>query len=350
MLHLLNGCFIFWLFFYLTRIIALPDKRGFWLAILTTTFWLLHPLQVSTVLYVIQRMTELSALFTLAALLIYVSSRQQLASNLITPMFFWSSISIGIGLGGLLATLAKENGVLLILYVLVLEATVLRTLPKPRYWQIWRWIFLYTPLLVLFSYFIWNFDGLLKGYDIRHFTMGERLLTQARILTDYLIKILIPPPHSYGLFHDDYTVSRSLLSPPITVMAMGLITLMFAAALVWRKTYPIFAFGVWWFLAGHVLESSFIGLMLYFEHRNYLPMLGVLFATIYGIYWLFDHIRATFLRQAAVIVSVFYLSLFIVATRLETDLWGKPLVQAKVWVEQHPLSQASPITCGCPFW
>jgi protein O-mannosyl-transferase len=339
MIHLLNGCLIFWLLLYLTRIMALPEKRGLWLALLTTSLWLLHPFQVSTVLYIIQRMTELSALFTLAALLIYVRSRQRFAEGLLTPTAFWISISIGIGLGGILATLSKENGVLLILYVLVLEATVLRALPKPRYWQIWCGLFLYLPLFILISYFIWNFNGILDGYDIRHFTLGERLLTQTRILTEYLFKILIPRPNTYGLFHDDYIVSRSLLEPVTTVIAVGFITLMFVAALLWRNKYPIFALGVLWFLAGHVLESSFIGLMLYFEHRNYLPMLGVLFAIICGAFWMFEQMRVIYLRKLAILFSAVYLGLFTIATWLETDLWGKPLIQAKLWAEEHPLSR-----------
>jgi len=32
-----------------------------------------------------------------------------------SPTAFWISISIGIGLGGILATLSKENGILLVL-------------------------------------------------------------------------------------------------------------------------------------------------------------------------------------------------------------------------------------------
>ncbi len=339
MIHLVSGCLIFWLLLYLTRIMALPEKRGLWLALLTTSLWLLHPFQVSTVLYVVQRMTELSALFTLAALLIYVRSRQRFAEGLLTPTAFWISISIGIGLGGILATLSKENGVLLVLYVLVLEATVLRVLPKPRYWQIWGGLFLYLPLLILASYFIWHFNGILGGYQIRHFTLGERLLTQTRILIEYLFKILIPQPHTYGLFQDDFTVSRSLLEPVTTVFAVGFLTLTFASALLWRNKYPVFALGVLWFLAGHLLESSFIGLMLYFEHRNYLPMLGVLFASIYGFFWVFDRMQVISLRKLAILFSAVYLGLFAAATWLETDLWGKPLVQAKLWAEEHPQSR-----------
>jgi hypothetical protein len=284
-------------------------------------------------------MTELSALFTLAALLIYVRSRYRFAQGLLTPTAFWISISIGIGLGGILATLSKENGVLLVLYVLVLEATVLRSLPKPRYWQMWSWVFLYLPLLALASYFILHFDNLLKGYEIRHFTLGERLLTETRILSEYLFKILIPRPQSYGLFHDDFSISHSLLTPITTLFAVGFTMLMFFAGLFWRKKYPVFALAVLWFFAGHVLESSFIGLMLYFEHRNYLPMLGILFASVYAILWIFDRMQVASLRKAAISFTALYLFLFSLVTWLETDLWSKPLVQTMVWAEEHPYSR-----------
>jgi len=339
MIHLLNGCLIFWLLLYITRIMALSERRALLLSLFTTSVWLLNPFQVSTVLYIVQRMTELSALFSLGALLIYVRSRQQLAQGLLTPRAFWIWISLGIGLGGILATLSKENGVLLVLYVLVLEATVLRSLPKPRYWQAWCGVFLYLPLSLLAAYFLLTFDNLLKGYEIRHFSLGERLLTETRILSDYLFRILIPQPHSYGLFHDDYVVSRHLLSPMTTVFAVGFVTLMLFAALLWRIKYPVFAFAVLWFLASHVLESSFIGLMLYFEHRNYLAMLGVLFAVIYGVLWMFDRIENTFLHKVAILFSALYLLLFSIVTVLEVDLWSKPLMQATVRTEQHPQSR-----------
>ena len=339
MIHLLNGGLIFWLLLYITRIIDLPEKRGYLLALLVSLVWLLHPFQVSTVLYVIQRMTELSALFTLIALLIYVRSRLRFSQNLISPTAFWIWISLAIALGGILGTLSKENGVLLVLYVLVLELTLLRTLPTPRYWKLWNSFFIYLPLAILAGYFILNFNNFLGTYQIRDFTMGERLLTETRILSDYLLKILVPLPHSYGLFHDDYLVSRSLFTPISTIYAVFFVIFMFIAAIFLRVKSPVFAFAVLWFLAGHILESSFIGLVLYFEHRNYLPILGVIFAAIYASFWLFDNMRVIFLKKMAIMLSILYLLIFIVATRLQTDLWSKPLVQVTIWAEEHPTSR-----------
>jgi len=336
MIHLLNGSLIFWFILLLTRILELPEKRGLLLALLTASIWLWHPLQVSTVLYVIQRMAQLSTLFTLVGLLAYLYGRQYLARGKLKSGFFW--VSVGVGLGGILATLSKENGILLVLYIIVLEVTVLRSLPKPRYWRIWSWIFLYLPLILLSLYFATHVEGLLRGYEIREFTMGERLLTQTRILTDYLAKILLLRPYGFTLYHDDFTISHSLLNPPTTLMAIAFIITMFVIAIRVRQTLPVLAFGILWFLAGHVLESSFIGLMLYFEHRNYLPMLGIIFAVIYGTTWLLGFILNTFLRKIAIFFCALLLVIIPLITWSQTDLWSKPWTQAALWAKQHPQS------------
>lgn len=339
MIHLLNACLVFWFILLLTRFMTLPEKRCLLLAFLISSIWLWHPLQVSTVLYVVQRMTQLSALFTLTGLLVYLHGRQLLAQDKVKSGFFW--ISLGVGLGGILATLSKENGILLVLYLVVLEFTVLQTLSKPRLFSAWASIFLYLPLVLLALYFITHIDSLLRAYEIRDFTMGERLLTQTRVLTDYISKILLLRPHGFGLFHDDFTISRHLFDPPTTFLAISLIIAIFMTAIVVRKIWPVFAFGILWFLAGHVLESSFIGLMRYFEHRNYLPMLGILFAVVYGVLKLFDYLISPFLRKIAIASCLLLLSLFPLITWFQTDLWGKPLKQTILWAQQHPNSPAA---------
>ncbi len=341
MIHLLNGCLIFWLIFSITRLMNLSERRCLSLALLTSALWLWHPLHVSTVLYVVQRMAQLSTLFTLAGLLVYLQGRQYLAEERVKSGFFL--VSVGVVLGGLLATFSKENGVLLVLYIIVLEVTVLRALPKSRYWTIWSWIFLYSPLILLAFYFITHIDNLLGGYQIRDFTLGERLLTQTRILADYLSKILLLRSDGFGLFHDDYIISQNLLTPPTTLISTIFIFLMFIIAVKVRRTLPVLALGVFWFLAGHALESSFIGLMLYFEHRNYLAMLGIIFSLFYAAMRLFDYILSPYLRKIALFFAALWFAFFPVNTWLQTDLWSKPLKQTILWAKEHPHSQAAQI-------
>lgn len=335
MLHLLNGCLIFWLALQLSRLVTSPP-RSLQLALITTGLWLLAPMQVSTVLYVVQRMTQLATLFTLLGLIAYLQGRQYLAQKKLFTGYLW--ISLGISLGGLLAILSKENGVLLILYVLVLEVTLLRTLEQPLYWRYWFTTFIYLPLFALVMYFT-VFTDVTASYSGRDFTLVERLLTETRVLTHYVAKILLLQSYDFGVFHDDYVLSHGLLTPPQTLLTTLLILICLITAIWWRRTYPIYAFGVLWFLAGHVLESSFIGLVIYFEHRNYLPMFGILFAVSYGGIHILTRMQVARLRWLSGIMLSLWLLFFPLITWLQTTLWAKPLEQAEIWAERKPHSR-----------
>ncbi|MCK5716976.1 MAG: hypothetical protein KAH77_05750 [Thiomargarita sp.] len=346
MIHLFNGCLVFWFILSLSRLIKLSEHRSLLLALFTSTVWLLHPLQVSTVLYVVQRMTELSALFTLLGLIVYVKGRSLLAAQKLKTGFFW--VSVGVIVGGILGTLSKENGILLVLYIIVLEFTVLHALPKARYWRLWSGIFLYLPLILLVLYLLKS--GIWSSYTIRDFTLGERLLTETRILTEYLFKILLLHPYGFGLYFDDYIVSRDILTPPMTLVTLTFIISLFLIAIKIRSRFPILAFGILWFLAGHVLESSFIGLILYFEHRNYIPMLGILFAMMYGVLYLFNTILTAYVRKLAIFLIVCLFALTILLTSIQTNLWSKPVAQTVVWAEEHPRSPAAQIQAIAFFY
>ena len=47
----------------------------------------------------------------------------------------------------------------------------------------------------------------------------------------------------------------------------------------------MWSFGLLWYLVGHSLESSLLSLELVFEHRNYVPSFGILFAGAYYLPW-----------------------------------------------------------------
>ena len=337
MLHLLNACLIFWFILYLCRFLKLSENHRLLFSFLTSVIWLLHPLQVSTVSYVIQRMVELMVFFTVGGLLAYLHGRARLIENKLISGYFW--VSLGIVGGCVLGVLSKENGILLVLYILVLEITVLSHLPKPPYWKQWQFLFLYAPLLLLLAYFAITFPKILETYKMREFTLGERLLTEARILIEYFFKIFIPRLYTLSLYHDDYIVSRNLWTPITTLPAVLIILGVGIAAIKWRRRYPIFAFGVLWFLAGHSLESTFLPLMLYFEHRNYLPMLVPIFAIIYGAKYLLSHLKADVLRRLAMGLYGLWALFLPIATWSEAKMWGNAVYQAVLWAEEKPLSR-----------
>jgi hypothetical protein len=83
-----------------------------------------------------------------------------------------------------------------------------------------------------------------------------------------------------GVYTDDFAISTGILSPHTTLLAF--LALLIVTITAWRLRHkvPAFAFGWGFFLLAHSLEAGIIPLELYFEHRNYLPSVGLLLALV----------------------------------------------------------------------
>lgn len=334
LIHLAVGLLIFFIARLLARYAGFARKEALALALICSTLWLLHPMHVSTVLYVVQRMTQLSALFTLLGFLGYLYSRNRFnQGETFTGLL---GMSMAVGAGTVLGVLSKENAILLPLFILITEATLLHRCPRPALWRMWAWIFLALPLILLAGYLAYGFEGVLAGYEHRPFTLGERLLTECVVLLTYLSNLIFPHSSAFGLYHDDFPISRNLLSPPVTAFAVATVVGMIGLAWALRKRLPVISFAILWFFAGHVLESSFIGLEIYFEHRNYLPSLGPMFLLAWLAIMAWRHMER---KQLLAGLATMYACLLAAVTLLVLVGWGHPLLQATEWAKAHPTSQ-----------
>ena len=343
-IHLLCGALIYAL---LARLLPRDPQlraRANLAAVVVAALWLLHPIQVSTVLYVVQRMAQLSALFMLAALLAFVLGRLALESGRGRAGLL--CLFLVLPIATLAAVLSKENGALVPLLCAVIELGYFRAsqaTPRPR---VVKWFFAASLLLPAASVLLWyglHFDRLQAAYNGRLFTLGERLLTQPRVLMDYLGALLLPSGPSLGVYTDDFAVSHSLLDPPATALAIAGLIGLIAAALWSRTRIPAFFTGIGLYLAGHAMESSFIPLEMYFEHRNYLPSFG-LFLALAGLYgWLQPRLlkhsdnpaRLKKLLGGGVIMLVAMLA---IATFARAGVWSSWPLLAEQGVRQHPQS------------
>jgi hypothetical protein len=113
-----------------------------------------------------------------------------------------------------------------------------------------------------------------QAYLHREFSLPERLLTQARVLWQYLGWLVAPNGASMGFYNDDIAWSRGLLEPLTTLFALLAWALTGWLAWAWRDKLPLLGFALLWYLIAHSMESSVIGLEMVFEHRNYLPYIG----------------------------------------------------------------------------
>lgn len=338
-LHLFNGVLLYALLAKLGRSLALETRRCQIAALLSTALWLLHPLLVSTTLYIVQREAMLPAACVLAGLLIWLHGRQELANDHLRSGLIWSVL----GLGGftVLGVLAKANGVLLPFYALLIEAIVLRprhTLLSGQAKRLYRsvmWIFGIIPAAAILIYLTRiAVLGILHGGNvgIRPWSIAQRLLTEPRVLLDYLAMLWLPRPFSSGLFNDQYAASTSLLHPATTLPAMIAVLALISGAWWLRRRQPAWSLAILFYFAGHLLESTSVALELYFEHRNYVPALLMFWPL--GL-WLADTRTLVWLKRGLMIVLPLGLALM---THARAEVWGNVHMQALIWADTNPSS------------
>ncbi len=347
--HLLNGLLIFWLTTLVLRGYRryrpddLTDAGARWLALAVTAAWLLHPLNLTPVLYVVQRMASLAALFTLLGLCLYARARLRALDG---------RGRLGPGLVAALActvpaALSKETGLLLPVYLLVLEAAVFRFRDADGTGN--RMLIRTAiggsamALTGVTAWLLLHPDFVTAGYAGRDFTFGERLLTEPRVLLWYLRMIVAPSIHSLGLYHDDFTISRGLFQPATTLPALfGVIALLGAGFAALRRA-PLIGFGILWFFTGQLMESTVFPLLIAQEQRNYLADYGILLALLYAVFRLAARTDLRVFLRGAVAA---FLALLFATTLTRAWQWRNPVDQALYAVRHHPRSATDAYMLG----
>ncbi|MBI4756364.1 MAG: hypothetical protein HY778_13305 [Betaproteobacteria bacterium] len=336
-IHLVNGALTYVLALLLLsrtrlRTIAADPWARRIVALCATGFWLLHPLHVTSVLYVVQRMTSLSATFTLLGMICWVIGRANLRDGKRGLLLMW----IGAVAGVILASLSKEVGILLPLYLLVVEICLFDASDRAdggrRSAMVFFIMAVGIPGVAAAAYAIARPEWILGGYAGRDFTLAERLLTESRVLGFYLQQAIVPRLNEFGIYHDDFVVSRRWADPPWTAFAMAGWAAAVTLAVWLRRRAPVAAFGVLWFVAGHFLESSVFPLELVYEHRNYLPLFGPIFAVAYGLLvW-----RPRWCAAGCALAATAYVALFGGMTYARALEWSNLVDHAAIEAANHP--------------
>jgi len=319
-----------------------PPTAARWLPALVAGLWLVHPLNLTTVLYIVQRMAGLSALFSVAGLCLYLLGRLRMREG--KPGLLY--ILTGLLVFGTLAVLSKENGVLLPVFMLVLEFSLFRFRDQ-RGWidkRIAGFFVLCVAIPAVLTLLVLLFDPVrLVNYSGRIFTLGERLLTEARILMFYLKMIIMPSINELGIYHDDIPLSKGLLDPPTTLLSLLAIAGLLTTAVILPARQALVSLGILWFFAGHLLESGFIALEIAHEHRNYLAEFGILLAVCAFASQLRLQKFATVIRVGS---AAMFLLLFSYTTWLRAGQWADNVQQAIYEAIHHPASARAVFSAG----
>lgn len=328
LLHLLCGIFVFGMVRSLARG-RIPPANADIAALLAAGAWLLHPIQLSTSMLVVQRMTQLMTLTSLAAVWWASAYVQRMPLTMFRSLWLLAVTAAAT----VIAITCKENGAQLPLYVLIacfvlLGPVLANARPLPRQLLLGGLALPVLGLIIALGAWMAYYvdDGL------RTFTPFERVLTQPRVLLDYLYRIAIPRLSGSGLFHDDYVASRNLLDPVTTLPAVLACVGLIAAALALHRRAPLSSFATLWFFGGHLMESSPLPLELYFEHRNYLPMVGPLAA---AAIWLASP-TASKTRGAGLVAAIAWIALCAGMTSMQARVWSSETLLAGIWARENP--------------
>ena len=334
-LHLICGLLLTWVVYLLLRLTRLPELRATWVAVLASSLWLLHPYWVSTTLYVVQRMTILSALFMLAGMVGYLKGRLWLAQpTRHPPRAAYALMTVSAGLGTLLAVLSKENGGLLPLLLLVVEVFLRRMQADAPPHRLWLAIVLGLPSLAVAAYLVKHIDFSPNIWPNRTFDQVERLYSEARIVWGYIDQLWLPRIEGAGLFQDGFEKSHSLFQPIETLWAfLGWIAVILALPWLYRRL-PFAWLAIVFFLCGHLVESTVIGLELHFEHRNYAPAFFMFLPLAIGVDWLGQRYRL----RMAVAVMLALMAMLAGMTWQRSLLWADANRLQTYWAMKDPQS------------
>lgn len=349
LIHLLNGVLIYALTIRLINaanakqtIHQKDDPR--WIALLVTAGWLLLPINLTGVLYVVQRMESLANLFVLLGLYGYVRARQQMQDSeggfavAITAL----ALSTAAGL------LSKETAVMTPLYALLIECTLFhgQSAARKRDYRVIGlfMMVLFIPLVIGLS---WQLPRILNAgaWATRNFDLPQRLMTEARIVVDYIQWTLLPTPQTLSFYHDDYPISLGWLSPWTTLLCALMLAALVIFAVLIRKRAPLVTLGIALFIGAHLLTATILPLELVYEHRNYFASFGLLLALI-------PILSADILlpmQAARRLLLAGLLCLWAISTASTAVAWGSPLILAQTLARRAPDSPRAQYGLGYAY-
>ena len=335
LIHLATTLF---LFLFVHQTLNLPflkadyGRKSYSIALLTSLLWAIHPVQTQAVTYIVQRMTSLSGLFYVMSMYFYARTKTTGEGKKRVSLILLSFISFALAFG------SKENAIMLPVSLLLYEALVVNRL-WPRRKRNLAIILLGSTILLGMLYLHWRKGGVLfflAEYEGRPFSLGQRLLTEPRIILFYISLLLYPVPGRFSIAHD-LEISRSFFSPVSTGIAVLVIGFAVALLILQGKRHPLLCFSFLFFFLNHIVESTVLPLELIFEHRNYVPSMLFFLPFVIGFCRLLERDKAkktmTFAMSAFVVFVIISLGH---STYLRNFTWKTPETLWTAALERAP--------------
>lgn len=322
-IHILNASALFYLVKITLSLPSVPERfksAAGEIALAGSLVWLVQPVHIMAVTYTVQRLASLSSLFFLISLISYISARQS------SPVkrFLYACLSV---ISGVIAFSTKQNAAVLPFVVLLYEFYFFMGLSFKKNKN--RILFFSVIAVISLSALVLVYLGtdflmeIKQRYLERGWTPYQRLITEFRVVVLYLTLLVYPHPSRLNVDYD-FTLSTGIFSPLSTFFSFISLAVLLAFALYRARKNPLFSFCLLWFFINLSIESTVYPLDLVFEHRLYLPSMGIamLFA---GYVFTLDNAR---IKKTGVALIVLTVILSAYWTHERNYLWGS---QISLW-------------------
>ncbi len=328
LIHILTAWLVY---FFVTLILRTAPMRSLrqstaagMMPFFTALLFVSHPVQTQAVTYIVQRLASLATLFYLLAIVCYIQARFSLqkpdeeqekrSGRGIGRGIIWFSLCLA---SAWLAILTKEIAYTLPISIMLVELTFISTRLHKKH-LIMGAIGLIIASTVLFIALSERSGDLLSRLDqlTRETTLSrtDYLLTEMRVVMTYIRLVFVPIHQNLDY---DYPIYRTFFSPAVLGSFVFLVSLFGLGVFLLRKArtelgeqkegrsrssknkqpkaaspslqplapyYRLMGFGIIWFFITLSIESSIIPIDdVIFEHRLYLPLVGLLTALTAGL-------------------------------------------------------------------
>jgi tetratricopeptide (TPR) repeat protein len=266
-IHYATAIFLFLFIFNTLRLPLLKDRygeRAYTISTLATVFWAINPVQVLAVSYVVQRMASMAGMFYIAAMYFYLKGRT--AEGIRNRAFFFLFCTAAT----LLAFGSKETAAMLPVSLFIYDLFLIQGADRETIRNNLKFAFIPFGIVIIFANSYLDLSSILDDYQVRAYSLGERLLTEPSVIIFYISLLLYPIHSRLALLHD-FDISKSLIEPWATLPAILIIVFSVGYALTVARKRPLIAFCIIFFFLNHLIEGSFIPVELIYEHRNYIP-------------------------------------------------------------------------------
>ncbi len=284
--HIANSCLVYLLVLWTLTLPVLAQKYGAKakrMALFCALLFAVHPIQTESVTYIISRSETVTTFFYLLTLMLFIQSVRRKSSL----------FAIGAMIASLLAMQSKEWAVTLPAVVLLYDFLFLAEGKlKPVLSRWYNYILISLPwILVLNKVPLFaGGGGASYGFGMTTstgITPVTYLMTSFNVLWTY-VRLLILPIHQNLDY--DYPIAKTIFELPTLLSLLGHVAVVAAAVWLYRKKgMLLFPFGAAWFYITLSPVQSFVPVLdVIFEHRMYLPSIGLFLIGVTAYEGLFD--------------------------------------------------------------